>query len=97
MESRVRVWPLPILVRLSRPWIEGWYPYTHPFNLTGHPALTVPAGWTHDGLPVGLQLVGGYLSDAQLLGVARTYELARPWHDRYLGLEPVGSAAGVSP
>lgn len=76
---------------------EGWYPYTHPFNLTGHPALTVPAGWTHDGLPVGLQLVGGYLSDAQLLGVARTYELACPWHDRYLGLEPVGSAAGVSP
>lgn len=70
---------------------EGWYPYTHPFNLTGHPAVTVPAGWTKAGLPVGLQLVGRYLGDAELLGVARTFELARPWQRRYEVLESLAT------
>ena len=65
---------------------EGWYPYTHPSNLTGHPALTVPCGWTAAGLPVGLQIVGRYLDDAAVLGVARTYERVRPWAARYEAL-----------
>ena len=65
---------------------EGWYPYTHPFNLTGHPALTVPCGWTAAGLPVGLQIVGRYLDDAAVLGVARAYELVRPWAPHYESL-----------
>jgi Asp-tRNA(Asn)/Glu-tRNA(Gln) amidotransferase A subunit family amidase len=40
------------------------------FNLTGHPAISVPIGFTRSGLPVGLQLVGRWNSDAQLLGLA---------------------------
>lgn len=73
---------------------EGWYPYTHPFNLTGHPAVTVPAGWTTAGLPVGMQLVGRYLTDGEVLGVARTYELARPWQSHYRVLDAIGSPTG---
>jgi len=61
---------------------DGWYPYTHPFNLTGHPAVTVPCGWTADGLPVGLQIVGPWLSDARILRAAALFEEAMPWQDR---------------
>lgn len=62
---------------------DGWYPYTHPFNLTGHPALTVPMGFSSDGLPVGgLQLVGPWFSDAGLLSTAAAFESAQCWTDR---------------
>jgi aspartyl-tRNA(Asn)/glutamyl-tRNA(Gln) amidotransferase subunit A len=57
----------------------GWYPYTHPFNLTGHPAITVPCGWTSDGLPVGLQIVGRWFEDALVLRAAAALEGAQPW------------------
>lgn len=56
---------------------DGWYPYTHPFNLTGHPAVTLPNGFTAAGLPAGgLQLVGPWLSDARLLAAAAAFEAA---------------------
>ena len=38
-------------------WI-GWSPFTYPFNLTQQPAASVPCGFTSDGLPIGLQIVG---------------------------------------
>lgn len=60
----------------------GWYPYTHPFNLTGHPAVTVPCGWTADGVPVGLQIVGRWLDDALVLRAAAAFEARRPWSHR---------------
>ena len=58
---------------------RAWYPYTHPFNLTGHPAVVLPAGHAKDGLPVAIQLVGRRGEDALLLKVATHYEEARPW------------------
>lgn len=61
---------------------DAWYPYTHPFNLTGHPAITVPCGWTRAGLPVGLQIVGPWLADAGLLRAAALFEAVRPWAGR---------------
>ena len=45
----------------------SWYPYTHAFNATGHPAISVPAGFGTDGLPVGLQLVGPWAAEGRLL------------------------------
>ncbi len=59
-----------------------WTPFTYPFNLTGQPALTVPCGWTSDGLPVGLQIVGRRLDDATVLRAAAAFEAAAPWGDR---------------
>ena len=57
----------------------SWYPYTHPFNLSGHPAITVPAGFTQDKLPVGLQIVGPWLGDDKVLTAAACFENAQPW------------------
>ena len=73
---------------------EGWYPYTHPFNLTGHPAITVPAGWTEGGLPVGLQIVGAWFEDAAVLRAAAVHERLTPWRDRYLRLDLLGGSVG---
>jgi aspartyl-tRNA(Asn)/glutamyl-tRNA(Gln) amidotransferase subunit A len=54
----------------------AWYPYTFPFNLTGHPALSMPCGLTRDGLPVGLQLVARWNEDRFLLETAARFEEA---------------------
>lgn len=51
---------------------------TWAFNLSGHPAASVPAGFTPDGCPVGLQLVAGRGADVSLLGMARAVEEALP-------------------
>jgi aspartyl-tRNA(Asn)/glutamyl-tRNA(Gln) amidotransferase subunit A len=57
----------------------AWAPYLNVFNLTGHPALSVPAGFTRAGLPVGLQLVARWHAEADLFAAARIVESARPW------------------
>jgi Asp-tRNA(Asn)/Glu-tRNA(Gln) amidotransferase A subunit family amidase len=53
------------------------------FNLTGHPAASVPAGLTDDGLPVGLQIVGERFAEPDILHVAAALERVRPWTERY--------------
>jgi aspartyl-tRNA(Asn)/glutamyl-tRNA(Gln) amidotransferase subunit A len=60
----------------------GWMPFTYPFNLTGQPAASVPAGWTADGVPVGLQIVGRRHADRTVLAAAAAFESACPWRDR---------------
>ncbi len=63
------------------PWTD-WTPFTYPFNLTGQPAATVPCGWTADGLPVGLQIIGRRYDDATVLRASAAFEGGRPWQDR---------------
>jgi aspartyl-tRNA(Asn)/glutamyl-tRNA(Gln) amidotransferase subunit A len=53
--------------------------YTLPFNLTGQPAASVPAGFTEDGLPVGLQIVGRACDEPTVLRASACFEEARPW------------------
>lgn len=52
----------------------GWSPFTYPFNLTGLPALTIPARLRAAGMPVGLQIVGPRYAEATLLAVGAAYE-----------------------
>ncbi len=61
----------------------GWTAFTYPFNLTGQPAATVPAGFTRNGLPVGLQIVGRMHDDSTVLRAAKAFESARPWAGRW--------------
>lgn len=52
----------------------NWFPWTMPFNLTGHPAVTLPCGFGENGLPIGIQLVGRFRGDADLLHAAARLE-----------------------
>jgi aspartyl-tRNA(Asn)/glutamyl-tRNA(Gln) amidotransferase subunit A len=59
-----------------------WTAFTFPFNLSGNPAASVPAGWTEEGLPIGLQIVGRRWEDALVLRACAAFEAIQPWTDR---------------
>jgi aspartyl-tRNA(Asn)/glutamyl-tRNA(Gln) amidotransferase subunit A len=56
--------------------------FTVPASLAGLPCLSIPCGFDRKGLPVGLQLMGNYFAEADLLGVASRYQEATDWHLR---------------
>jgi aspartyl-tRNA(Asn)/glutamyl-tRNA(Gln) amidotransferase subunit A len=53
--------------------------FTFPFNLTGWPAACVPCGFNSEGLPVALQIVGGFHQDVKVLRAAAAFEALQPW------------------
>jgi aspartyl-tRNA(Asn)/glutamyl-tRNA(Gln) amidotransferase subunit A len=55
---------------------------TRPSNISGMPAISIPCGFTREGLPVGMQLMGRRWGEARLLAIARAYEEATEWHTR---------------
>ena len=57
----------------------GWNPFCPAFNLTGQPAASVPCGFTADGLPVGLQIVGRRFDEYSVLRASAAFEAAAPW------------------
>ena len=56
--------------------------YTSPFSLTGLPVISIPCGFSKDGLPIGLQIVAKAWDDAGVLQAARTYERETNWNTR---------------
>jgi len=56
--------------------------FTAPFNLTGLPAISIPCGFTKDGLPIGLQIISRAWADAKVLNAAYAYEQATEWHKK---------------
>ena len=56
--------------------------YTAPFNMSGHPTITLPAGFTREGLPLGVQLVGAHLREDLLVRAGRAFQNATDWHAR---------------
>jgi len=60
----------------------AWQPYTYPFNLSGHPAASIPCGWSKDGLPIGMQIVGKRLDDLTVLQASQSFEEIAPWQDK---------------
>jgi aspartyl-tRNA(Asn)/glutamyl-tRNA(Gln) amidotransferase subunit A len=90
--------PFPILMpgpdKIAGRWVSAahWLSFTFPINMTGQPAASVPAGWTKEGLPVGLQIVGPHLGDSIVLRASAAYEAAAPWKDRW---PPMLAAMGL--
>ena len=56
--------------------------YTIAVNLAGLPGMSIPCGFDNGGLPVGLQIIGNYFSEARMLNIAHQYQLATDWHLR---------------
>jgi aspartyl-tRNA(Asn)/glutamyl-tRNA(Gln) amidotransferase subunit A len=61
------------------PWRRA-QPITAAFNVTGHPALCLPAGFAANGLPLSLQIVGRSFGEAELLQIAQAFERGTDWH-----------------
>ena len=69
-------------VPLNGNWGQHWHqwtPFSYPFNLTGQPAISQPAGRSSDGLPIGVQIVGPRYADAIVLRAAKALEKAFPF------------------
>ena len=60
----------------------GFLPFTYPINMTGQTASSVPCGFSIDGMPIGLQIVGPHGSEAKVLQASAAFEEARPWVDK---------------
>jgi len=68
---------------LGRGFIDwDFIPFTCVFNLSGNPAASVPCGFSSDGLPIGLQLVGRLEDEVTVLRASAAFEEARPWVDK---------------
>lgn len=59
-------------------WMLTW-----PFNWTGHPVASIPAGFTDNNLPVGMQFIGSRHADAAVLAASAAFERVQPWQDAY--------------
>ncbi len=60
----------------------GFLPFTYPINMTGQTASSVPCGFSNNGMPIGLHIVGPHGAEAKVLQASAAFEQARPWADK---------------
>lgn len=65
----------------------GYTPFTRAFNLSGQPAASVPCGFSAEGLPIGLHIIGRRGDEATVLRASAAFERARPWAQRRPSIE----------
>ncbi len=85
--------PGPETVNGDRVDPTSWTAFTMPFNVTGQPAVSVPAGWTTSGLPVGMQIAGRHLDDSLVLSAAAAFQAASDWRHLWPALATSGDLA----
>ena len=74
--------PAPVAAEADDgPWRKQ-QPITAAFNVTGHPALCLPAGFAANGMPLSLQIVGRSFAEAEVLRIGQAFEQATVWHQR---------------
>jgi amidase len=61
----------------------AYIPFTYPFNITGQPGISLPLGWSKEGLPIGVQLVGQPYGESLIIALAAQLERTAPWRSRY--------------
>lgn len=95
MLSTVDCFICPTMSTVARPKLadpvsgEGWSSlepndvFTKPFNMSGVPALSVPSGFSKDGLPLSVQFVGSRLDEAMICRVGHTFQQATTWHTKH--------------
>ena len=66
--------------------IAGLQRYTCPFDMSGHPTITLPGGFSETGMPIGFQLVAANLDEATLLSAAAAFQRETSWHRQH----PIG-------
>ena len=66
----------------GKPLVRAYLDLTLPFNLTGHPAVSLPCGFSEEQLPIGLQIVGKPFDEQTILRVAHQYQQHSSWHER---------------
>jgi aspartyl-tRNA(Asn)/glutamyl-tRNA(Gln) amidotransferase subunit A len=70
--------------------------YTGWVNACGHPAISLPCAPSSSGLPIGFQLIGRFGADEKLLEVARRFEEANPWRERWPDMVANSSRANAN-
>ncbi|TFF92288.1 MAG: amidase [Promethearchaeota archaeon] len=60
----------------------AWQAFTFPFNLTEQPAASIPCGWTKEGLPIGMQIIGRKFDERTILQVSKVFEDKKPWQSK---------------
>ncbi len=71
--------PYPSKINGKRVSVTAWHAFTYPFNLTGQPAASIPCGFSSDGLPIGMQIVGRRFDELTVLQVSKAFEEIAPW------------------
>jgi aspartyl-tRNA(Asn)/glutamyl-tRNA(Gln) amidotransferase subunit A len=73
--------PKTIAGRAAHPF-WGYLPFTYPINMIGHPAASIPCGFSADGMPIGLHIIGRRGDEVTVLQASAAFETARPWADK---------------